>query len=143
MWPSCLSQSKWIRALTTEIRDLFADRGGPVIMMQIENEYNVRTDDAYMGQLLRITSEMGMGTPWTFCENPPSGAHNESAYPQWIFTCNHESCLSSQSGHYLQRFRQLYPRTPAVFTEVGIGINPIVTLEKQLLNMIGHLVESG
>ena len=135
-----LSQSKWIRALTTEIRDLFADRGGPVIMMQIENEYNVRTDDAYMGQLLRITSEMGMGIPWTFCENPPSGAHNESTYPQWIFTCNHESCLSSQSGHYLQRFRQLYPRTPAVFTEVTIGINPIVTLEKQPLNMIGHLV---
>eukprot|EP01052_Picozoa_sp_SAG31_P017642 SAG31_NODE_1216_length_9328_cov_12.252465_4_plen_353_part_00 len=111
--------TEWVRTITTELRDLFADRGGPIIATQIENEYNTNADDSYMGKLLRITNDMGIKVPWTFCENPPTGAHTVGAYPGWIFTCNHESCTASNDGHYLQLFRRLYPGIPAMYTEVG------------------------
>ena len=53
-----------------------------------EVERKVRACAVGQPQLLRITNEMQLATPWTFCENPPSGGHSEDKYPHWIFSCN-------------------------------------------------------
>jgi beta-galactosidase len=47
------------------------DAGGPIILVQIENEYGAYGNDAdYLRELVRITRELGISTPLTTIDQP-------------------------------------------------------------------------
>lgn len=61
---------KWLREVGRELAPLQVTRGGPILMVQVENEYGYFGDDAeYMGQLRQALIDGGFEVPLFAC-NP-------------------------------------------------------------------------
>ncbi|XP_051147165.1 beta-galactosidase 14-like [Andrographis paniculata] len=87
---------------------LFADQGGPIIMAQIENEYN-NVKDAYEegGQkyvvwAAEMATSLYNGVPWIMCKQ-------DNAPPSIISTCNGRQCGDT--------FKGPGPNKPSLWTE--------------------------
>ena len=61
-------------------------KGGPILMVQVENEYGFfGKDAAYMGALRQALLDAGFEVPFFAC-NPPKQLKNgfrEDLFPQW------------------------------------------------------------
>ena len=58
------------------------DRGGPVVLVQIENEYGAYGDDAaYLEELVRITRECGIVVPLTTVDQPQDRMLRDGSLP--------------------------------------------------------------
>ena len=79
----------WMSAVllnvTREFRDLFADRGGPIILAQVENELHTN-DQAYVDFCGELAIETGVAVPFEMC-NGASAANT-------INSCNSGDCTS-------------------------------------------------
>jgi beta-galactosidase len=72
------SEPRYLDEVTTYLRRVYdivaprqIDRGGPVILMQIENEYGAYGDDtAYLEHLVRVTKDAGITVPLTTIDHP-------------------------------------------------------------------------
>ncbi|OGV61062.1 MAG: hypothetical protein A2X45_14795 [Lentisphaerae bacterium GWF2_50_93] len=102
---------KYFSHLVTEFRPYLASNGGPIILVQVENEYaNVAKrygDDgqryiAWMGDLAK---KLGVDVPVIMCEGGAEGA---------IETVNGFSI----SQERMQQFRKAHPGMPAIWTEL-------------------------
>lgn len=105
---------KWMRALvlnaTHEFRDFFADRGGPIVLAQVENELHTN-DQAYIDFCGDLTVEAGIAIPWEMC--------NGASAVQTINSCNGGDCTSfiesnGQNGEVLKT-------QPGLWTEAWMG----------------------
>ncbi|GAT32967.1 beta-galactosidase [Terrimicrobium sacchariphilum] len=69
--PKFLEASKsWIKEVGRELGPLQVTKGGPIVMVQVENEYGFYGDDKeYMTELARATREAGFDVPLFAC-NP-------------------------------------------------------------------------
>ena len=95
---------------TREFRDLFADRGGPIVLAQVENE--LRTDDqAYIDFCGALAQRSGVGVPFLMCNG------NSSA--STINSCNGADCTAFLESHG-QSGRVLVDQ-PALWTELWMG----------------------
>ncbi|MGD0091058.1 MAG: beta-galactosidase, partial [Planctomycetota bacterium] len=100
---------KWLRVLMAQVGDLQATRGGPVILAQLENEYNNvakrygEDGRKYMEWVVSIASEAGLTVPLIMCEGSAAGA---------LETLNGFSVAER-----VPEFKQHHPEMPALWTE--------------------------
>jgi len=95
IWKSEVGQ--WMKVLTDYTRDFFADRGGPIIFSQIENEL-WNGDKEYITWCGEFAESLDLHVPWMMC--------NGDSSELTINACNGNDCSSflennGQSGRIL------------------------------------------
>ena len=61
--------SRYIHRLGEELKDLTIENGGPILMVQVENEYGSYDDDkVYLGKLRDMIIDAGFNTPLMTCD---------------------------------------------------------------------------
>ncbi|PKI59472.1 hypothetical protein CRG98_020103 [Punica granatum] len=94
-----------------KVEHLFQSQGGPIILSQIENEYEPvkkifgEAGKAYMNWVANIAVGMGTGVPWVMCKE-------DDAPDPVINTCN---------GFYCDYFSPNKPYKPTMWTEAWTG----------------------
>ena len=80
----------WMHQHIEYVRPFFAQSGGPIIMLQIENELSGSSDTPYVQWLGELATELKTGLPWIMCH----GAHANDT----IETCNGCNCEGDVPG---------------------------------------------
>ena len=75
--------SAFLLNITREFRDDFADRGGPIVLAQVENELHT-SDQAYVDFCGQLAAETGTAIPWEMC--------NGNSASTTINSCNGGDC---------------------------------------------------
>lgn len=100
---------KWLRVLMSQVGDLQATRGGPVILAQLENEYNNvakrygEDGRKYMEWVVSVAPQVGLEVPLIMCEGSAEGA---------IETLNGFTVAGR-----VPEFKKHNPNMPALWTE--------------------------
>jgi len=63
IWKS--EMERWVRIVVNKIHHLLASNGGPIIWMQIENEYD--KDDDYLEWAVSMARSITTDVPWSLC----------------------------------------------------------------------------
>ena len=92
----------WMKAHIELVRPYFAQNGGPIVLLQVENELSGPSNTPYVAWLGQLVTELDAGLPWTMCH----GAHANDT----IETCNGCDCPGDVPA--LQQLDQ-----PAMWTE--------------------------
>ncbi|MEU8892841.1 beta-galactosidase family protein [Streptomyces sp. NPDC048442] len=93
-----------------------ATHGGPVIAVQVENEYGAYGDDtAYLEHLADSLRRCGVDVPLFTCDQPAD--LERGALPGHLATAN----FGSRSAHHLAALRAHQPSGPLLSTEFWIG----------------------
>ncbi|MFJ2898974.1 beta-galactosidase family protein [Streptomyces sp. NPDC087218] len=102
--------------LFTPLRHCLASRGGPVLAVQVENEYGAYGDDtAYLEHLAGSLRGCGVDVPLFTCDQPAD--LERGALPGVLATAN----FGSRSVQGLAALRDLRPKGPLMCTEFWIG----------------------
>eukprot|EP00039_Didymoeca_costata_P006416 m.89973 g.89973 ORF g.89973 m.89973 type:complete len:945 (-) comp13249_c0_seq1:184-3018(-) len=96
--------------VTREFRDFYADKGGPIILGQVENELHTQ-DQAYVEFCGNLVNEAKIPIPWIMC--------NGNSSNNTINTCNSNDCTNFINSHG-QSGRVLVDM-PALWTEDWMG----------------------
>ncbi len=102
---------KYFRHLVTEFQPYLASNGGPVILVQVENEYaNVakrygKEGQRYIAWMGELAKKLGVDVPIIMCEGGAEGA---------IETVNGFSISSGR----MREFRKAHPGMPVIWTEL-------------------------
>jgi hypothetical protein len=110
---------RWIGALVDHIRPFLASNGGPIIMMQIENEFSDQTPGGmkYAEWAMAMAEALDTGIPWTFCNN--SGSATYTLPPNMISTANAGMGPSDFIRQKLcGKESTAYPNQPCIWTEI-------------------------
>lgn len=96
--------------VTREYRDLFADRGGPIVLGQVENELHTQ-DQAYVDYCGQLAADTKIPIMWGMCNG--NSANNT------VNTCNGDNCPNFLESNG-QNGRVLIDQ-PALWTENWMG----------------------
>lgn len=111
---------KWIGALVEHIRPFLASNGGPVILLQIENEFSDHSDAGvkYGSWAMEMAVGLDTGIPWTFCNNSGSATYTLPA--GLISTANAGMGPATMITSRLcgQDSDSAYPGQPCLWTEI-------------------------
>ncbi|MFF9342315.1 beta-galactosidase [Streptomyces sp. NPDC014773] len=106
----------FFRRLLTPLQPYLASRGGPVLAVQVENEYGAYGDDtAYMEHIADSLRACGVDVPLFTCDQPAD--LERGALPGVLATAN----FGSRSAHHLAALRARRPEGPLMTTEFWIG----------------------
>ncbi|MGA5067831.1 beta-galactosidase [Streptomyces exfoliatus] len=106
----------YLDRLLTPLRPYLASRGGPVIAVQVENEYGAYGDDtAYLEHIADSLRRCGVDVPLFTCDQPTD--LERGALPGVLATAN----FGSRSAHHLAALRAARPEGPLMTTEFWIG----------------------
>ncbi len=106
----------YLDRLLTPLRPHLASRGGPVIAVQVENEYGAYGDDtAYLEHIADSLRRCGVDVPLFTCDQPTD--LERGALPGVLATAN----FGSRSAHHLAALRAARPEGPLMTTEFWIG----------------------
>jgi len=101
--------AEWCRTLFSRVGELQAPRGGPIVLVQLENEYNNvakrygADGKAYMDWVVALAPQVGIEVPLIMCEGATQGA---------LETLNGFSVAER-----VPAFKQHHPEMPALWTE--------------------------
>ncbi|MET7370476.1 beta-galactosidase family protein [Streptomyces sp. NPDC005566] len=102
--------------LLTPLQPYFATRGGPVLAVQVENEYGAYGDDtAYLEHLAGSLRRCGVDVPLFTCDQPAD--LERGGLPGVLATAN----FGSRSAQNLATLRAHLPTGPLLSTEFWIG----------------------
>ncbi|MEU8699986.1 beta-galactosidase [Streptomyces sp. NPDC048680] len=102
--------------LLTPLQPYLATRGGPVLAVQVENEYGAFGEDtAYLEHLARTLRRCGVDVPLFTCDQPAD--LERGAIPGVLATAN----FGSRSAQNLTALRAHRPNGPLMSTEFWIG----------------------
>ncbi|GCE13601.1 beta-galactosidase [Tengunoibacter tsumagoiensis] len=107
--PFMQAMERWVRFLVNYVRPLFADQGGPIILAQLENEYNLigaRYGDEgkrYLQWVSDLGADLQLGVPLIMCVGAAQGA---------IETMNGFYSHDQIEDHFAK-----HPDQPAIWTE--------------------------
>jgi beta-galactosidase len=94
------------------------DRGGPVILVQVENEYGAYgSDKAYLRKLVDLTRAIGITVPLTSVDQPLDDMIEDGSLPQLHKTAS----FGSRAGERLERLRRHQPTGPLMCAEFWNG----------------------
>ncbi len=100
---------RWVRLLCDYLRPMFASNGGPIILAQIENEYDLiarnygAEGQRYLEWAIQLGQSLNLGIPWVMCVGGMPGA---------IETVN------GFYGHqHIEAHFERHPDQPALWTE--------------------------
>ena len=107
--PFMHEMEKWVRFLCGYLKPMFAPQGGPIILMQLENEYgNVAKSygadgQRYMDWIVQLSQSLNTGVPLIMCSGAAEGA---------IETIN-----GFMGQEHIEKFFKNHPGQPALWTE--------------------------
>ena len=94
------------------------DDGGPVILVQIENEYGAYGDDkAYLAELVRVTRDAGITVPLTTIDQPTPQMLADGSLPGLHLT----GSFGSRVPERLETLREFQPTGPLMCMEFWCG----------------------
>ncbi|PXF45867.1 putative beta-galactosidase 2 [Gracilariopsis chorda] len=113
--PFMLHVQKWVRFLADQLhhRKLLASAGGPVILVQLENEYQMISDTynapgaRYLQWMADLQSELDLRVPAIMCYGAANGV---------VETIN-----AFYAHHHIDKHRAQHPHQPPVWTECWTG----------------------
>ncbi|THA82992.1 beta-galactosidase family protein [Streptomyces sp. A0592] len=130
--------------LLPPLHDRLATRGGPVLAVQVENEYGAYADDtAYMEHLAGALHRHGIDVPLFTCDQPTD--LERGALPGVLATAN----FGSRSSEHLATLRTARPSGPLLCTEFWIGWfdrwggNHVVRAPEQASQELDELLATG
>jgi hypothetical protein len=113
---------RWMDRLVQEVRPMLAPNGGPIFMVQIENEYrNIAktygaAGVAYLEWLRDLFESYDLGVPLSMC-NPVGVSFDGAGWvPRTLETLN-DGCAHRQ----VASFKERYPQDPCLWTEAWTG----------------------
>ncbi|HEU5087113.1 MAG TPA: beta-galactosidase family protein, partial [Roseiflexaceae bacterium] len=107
--PYMREMERWVRLLCDYLHTMFAPNGGPIIMAQIENEYNLIAPSygdqgqRYLAWSIELGQSLNLGVPWVMCVGGMPGA---------IETLNGFFVHHEIDAHHAK-----HPDQPALWTE--------------------------
>jgi beta-galactosidase len=94
------------------------DRGGNVILVQIENEYGAYGDDKqYLAELVRVTKDAGITVPLTTVDQPQPQMLRDGSLPGLHLTAS----FGSRAAERLATLREFQPTGPLMCMEFWDG----------------------
>ena len=94
------------------------DRGGPIILVQVENEYGAYgKDKAYLRELTELTRRIGITVPLISVDQPIDDMIENGSLPELHKTAS----FGSRVNERLDRLRQHQPTGPLMCSEFWIG----------------------
>eukprot|EP01028_Stygiella_incarcerata_P003356 TRINITY_DN1663_c0_g1_i1.p1 TRINITY_DN1663_c0_g1~~TRINITY_DN1663_c0_g1_i1.p1 ORF type:complete len:750 (-),score=172.43 TRINITY_DN1663_c0_g1_i1:67-2250(-) len=108
--PFKAEMKEWMTFIVDFIRPFLASQGGPIVLVQVENEYKYLESDygepgkKYAEWAIEMAHDLNVGIPWIMCE--------QDDIPQAINTCNGFYCDNWISDHV-----KTFPNQPSFFTE--------------------------
>ncbi|WP_329619545.1 beta-galactosidase [Streptomyces sp. NBC_01255] len=106
----------YLGALLTPLRPHLGSNGGPIIAVQVENEYGAHGDDtAYLAELAAMLRRHGVDVPLFTCDQPSDLARG--SLDGVLATAN----FGSRAAEGLAALRELRPRGPLMCSEFWIG----------------------
>ncbi|SEN51540.1 beta-galactosidase [Amphibacillus marinus] len=141
--------SDYFRELFIHIAPLQVDQAGPIILMQVENEYGYFSNEkAYLKRLVHIMKENGVTVPLVTSDSTRQSILNAGSIPGYALpTINCGSDLRER----IHSLRTLIPNKPLMCMEFWIGWfnvwgglherRNLAAINQDLLNMldIGHV----
>ncbi|MFE6750754.1 beta-galactosidase [Kitasatospora purpeofusca] len=107
---------EYFRRLLTPLLPQLASRGGPILAVQVENEYGAFGEDtAYLEHLADSLRQCGIDVPLFTCDQPSD--LERGALPGVLATAN----FGSRSVEHLAELRRKRPDSPLLTTEFWIG----------------------
>jgi len=107
--PFMVEMERWVSQITGYLHALFASNGGPIILLQLENEYNLiaaqygKEGQRYLQWVSDLAHRLNPGIPSIMCEGASSGS------------------LETINGFYghaqIQNHHERHPDQPAIWTE--------------------------
>ena len=119
------SEPHYLEAVSAYLRRVYGivaprqvDAGGPVILVQIENEYGAYgSDKAYLAELVRVTREAGISVPLTTIDQPTPQMLADGSLPGLHLT----GSFGSRAGDRLATLREFQPTGPLMCMEFWCG----------------------
>ncbi|KAA9089644.1 glycoside hydrolase family 35 protein [Microbacterium radiodurans] len=119
------SDAAYLEALEVYLRRVYdivaprqIDRGGNVVLVQIENEYGAYgSDAAYLAELVRITRDAGITVPLTTVDQPEPGMLAAGTLPELHTT----GSFGSRAAERLETLRRFQPTGPLMCSEFWDG----------------------
>lgn len=120
--PFCSAMGDWCRVVVAELRRrrLSAADGGPVVAVQLENEYEMVADaygpggERYLDWVGRLGGELNVGVPLLMCLGAPVDGGDGDAPVL--------STINAFYGHeHLEAHWRAHPASPALWTEHWTG----------------------
>jgi beta-galactosidase len=119
------SEPQYLKAVTEYLEAVYAivaprqiDRGGPVVLVQIENEYGAYADDkVYLAELVRVTRAAGVTVPLTTIDQPTPEMLQAGSLPGLHLTAS----FGSRSTERLRTLRSFQPSGPLMCMEFWDG----------------------
>ncbi|WP_102192560.1 glycoside hydrolase family 35 protein [Microbacterium aurantiacum] len=117
--PSFLADvSGYLRRVYDIVAPRQIDRGGPVVLVQIENEYGAYgADKAYLEELVRVTRDAGITVPLTTVDQPTDQMLADGSLP----TLHKTGSFGSRSAERLATLRRHQPTGPLMCSEFWDG----------------------
>ena len=110
----------YFSVLLPKLKELQWDNGGPIVMMQIENEYGtIANDTTYLKHLYDFFRESGITVPLFISDLGSPFAMNCGAIPETLLTVN----CPSHPGRYLDAVQGIRPNTPEFIMELWSGVS--------------------
>lgn len=114
-WNPAFQQAmeRWVRMLTGYLHEMFAAQGGPIILFQLENEYNNiaaqygKEGQRYLQWVSDLAQELRLDIPSIMCAGAASGSL------ETINTFYGHTLIEQQQAHH--------PDQPAIWTENWTG----------------------
>jgi beta-galactosidase len=92
--------------------------GGPIILVQIENEYGAYGDDrSYLEKLVRINRDIGLTVPFTTVDQPEDYMLSNGSLPELHKT----GSFGSRATERLETLRRHQPSGPLMCSEFWVG----------------------
>ncbi|MGI5453979.1 glycoside hydrolase family 35 protein [Streptomyces sp. CA-249302] len=109
---------RWFDALLPQVVERQIDRGGPVLMVQAENEYGSYGSDAeYLGRLVELLRDKGVTVPLVTSDGPEDHMLSGGSIPGVLATVN----FGSQAREAFETLRRHRPEGPLMCMEFWCG----------------------
>lgn len=109
---------RWFGRLLPQVVDRQCDRGGPVVLVQVENEYGSWGSDAeYLRRLARLLRELGVTVPLFTSDGPEDHMLTGGSLPGVLATVN----FGSGAREAFATLRRHRPRGPLMCAEFWCG----------------------
>jgi len=110
--------SRYLRNVLDIVRPLQITEGGPVVLVQVENEYGAYGDDAeYLAELVRVIRDAGIVVPLTTVDQPEDEMLRNGSLPGLLKT----GSFGSRSRERLATLRRHQPTGPLMCSEFWDG----------------------
>lgn len=119
------SEPHYLAAVSDYLRRVYAivaprqiDAGGPVVLVQIENEYGAYgSDKEYLAELVRVTRDSGITVPLTTIDQPTPQMLADGSLPGLHLT----GSFGSRTAERLATLREFQPTGPLMCMEFWCG----------------------